>query len=757
MEEWDVGSQHVVKQGRVDWDAVIVAEAKRRKFLELYPEASSNEEPVLFRSSIIPWWAWIVHSHLPEAELLNGRAAMVGFFMAYLVDALTGLDVVGQTGNFVCKAALFVTVIGVVLFRRKEDLGNLQKLADEATFYDKQWRASWQSPDTSNVKEQSRKENSLTRTMEIIVSILFFTTTLAGNFFSGALADDVCSESERTALLMFKNDLNDPGNRLSSWTGANCCRWVGVVCDNVTGHVHEIRLRNPYDDSCARLNHHAAEHEAYSRNKLGGKLNPSLLYIKKLTHLDLSCNDFGGTRIPDFIGSLENLQYLDLSEAGFEGLIPHQLGNLSFLQYLTIRDSCPDCKTKLHTGNLQWLSRLSSLKYLDLTGVNIIEATNWLQATNNLPSLVDLRLSRCSLRLITSVDFVNFTSLRVLDLSGNKFNSFLPHWIHNLGNLVHLDLSDCGLYNQFPTTLQNMTRLRYLNLSSNNFNSTFPNWFTRFRNLEVFSISDNLVRGELPSSIGNWTSLVTLDLSQNQLEGMLPESLGKLCNLKEIYLSRNRFLGDIQQAFTGCISRSLQFLYLGSNNFSGQIPKNLGELSKLRELDLVDNKFSGPLPLGPKFPIWIKHMRHLNYLSLARTGIADAVPAWFWTSTSQLRYLNLSGNLIHGRIPSLLHFGSDWNVAIDLKCNLISGPLPPVSSNISMLDLSHNKISGSMHHFLCSNNAGHKNMLEILNLGSNNLSGEIPDCWMTWPLIKGSKIRCQHADRKNPQLHQILD
>ncbi|KAG8381049.1 hypothetical protein BUALT_Bualt06G0080400 [Buddleja alternifolia] len=160
---WDLNM--FVKQGKMDWDSVIVAEAKRRKFLELYPEVSTNEEPVLFRSSIIPWWAWIVHSHLPEAERLNGetlrlcRAAMVGFFMAYIVDALTGLDVVGQNGNFVCKAALLFTIIGVLLFRRKEDVENIQKLVDEATFYDKQWQASWQNPDASNLQnEQSSKK-----------------------------------------------------------------------------------------------------------------------------------------------------------------------------------------------------------------------------------------------------------------------------------------------------------------------------------------------------------------------------------------------------------------------------------------------------------------------------------------------------------------------------------------------------------------------------------------------------------------------
>ncbi|KAK7849990.1 light-harvesting complex-like protein 3 isotype 1, partial [Quercus suber] len=101
--------------------------ARRRKWLEGNPETSSNDAPIVFDTSIIPWWAWIKRFHLPEAELLNGRAAMIGFFMAYLVDSLTG-----------------VAVVGVLLIRKNEDLENLKKLLDETTFYDRQWQATWQ-------------------------------------------------------------------------------------------------------------------------------------------------------------------------------------------------------------------------------------------------------------------------------------------------------------------------------------------------------------------------------------------------------------------------------------------------------------------------------------------------------------------------------------------------------------------------------------------------------------------------------------
>ncbi|ONK56405.1 uncharacterized protein A4U43_C10F8200 [Asparagus officinalis] len=148
---WDL--KQFEKNGSTDWDAVIDAEARRRKWLQETPEASSNDEPVVFDSSIIPWWAWIKRYHLPEAELLNGRAAMIGFFMAYFVDSLTGVGLVDQMGNFFCKTLLFIAVSGVLLIRKNEDIETLKKLLDETTFYDKQWQATWQEDDSTGAKK----------------------------------------------------------------------------------------------------------------------------------------------------------------------------------------------------------------------------------------------------------------------------------------------------------------------------------------------------------------------------------------------------------------------------------------------------------------------------------------------------------------------------------------------------------------------------------------------------------------------------
>ncbi|KAE8708190.1 ATP-dependent Clp protease proteolytic subunit-related protein 4 [Hibiscus syriacus] len=79
-----------------------------------------------------------------DAVIDTGRAAMIGFFLAYLVDSLTGVGLVNQMENFFCKTLLFVAVGGVLLIRKNEDLDNIKKLVEETSFYDKQWQAIWQ-------------------------------------------------------------------------------------------------------------------------------------------------------------------------------------------------------------------------------------------------------------------------------------------------------------------------------------------------------------------------------------------------------------------------------------------------------------------------------------------------------------------------------------------------------------------------------------------------------------------------------------
>lgn len=142
---WDLNNAAFKgKDGETDWDLVIDAEMARRKLLEDSPIPSTNEEPVLFDTSEIPWWAWVRRFHLPEAEKLNGRAAMLGYVLAIFVDKLSGAGLIDQQESFFGKLALHICVFGVLLIRNVGDIEKFKNLIDEATFYDKQWSATWE-------------------------------------------------------------------------------------------------------------------------------------------------------------------------------------------------------------------------------------------------------------------------------------------------------------------------------------------------------------------------------------------------------------------------------------------------------------------------------------------------------------------------------------------------------------------------------------------------------------------------------------
>ncbi|KAL7608194.1 hypothetical protein Lser_V15G10207 [Lactuca serriola] len=208
----------------------------------------------------------------------------------------------------------------------------------------------------------------------------------------------VCSKKEQLALLKFKHNVKDDYEMLSSWVGNDCCRWERIQCDVVTGEVESLNLRGnkaySYDD------------QGY-QYLVGNEVNSSLAELRRLKYLDLSANSFGGSRIPEFIGSLKHL--------------------------------------RLMTDDVAWIFRLLSLEHLDLSAFDLSRTKNWDMLLYMIPSLKELCLSSCQLSNADVRPFLNSSkilpNIKHLDLSKNYFKGPLPGFFQNMTSLAFLDIS----------------------------------------------------------------------------------------------------------------------------------------------------------------------------------------------------------------------------------------------------------------------------------------------------------------------------
>ncbi|KAI3748953.1 hypothetical protein L6452_12416 [Arctium lappa] len=628
----------------------------------------------------------------------------------------------------------------------------------------------------------------------------------------------LCKDVERRALLQFKQGLIiNWANKLASWVGEEkeCCSWAGIVCDNHTGHVHQIHLRD-FDGYGDCQDVYSVE---TNKHKLGRDLSPSILQLKQLRHLDLSCNDFEGIQVPSFLGSLRNLRYLNLSNSRFVGIIPPQLGNLSELQVLGLKGFMDD-GCHLSMLNMQWLSSLHMLRHLDMSGVDLSEATDWLQFLhisendfrnsslvlgNNLVSL-EISSSGISSSFLDSLH--NLTSLFSLDLSDNELTKAIPKSLGNLCNLREIDLSsnkfhnislayllesffECkspsleslflqssGISGHLPDQLGQLIHLVHLNLGLNSFVGVIPDSIGQLSCLKFLYLYDNLVFGPIPYSIGGLSSLETLDLSHNQLNGSLPDSLGQLLKLDKLDLSYNQLTGNVPSSL-GQLSK-LNSLDLSSNLLTGVVTEaHFAKLTGLKQLNGTGNslilrpQLANWIPpfqlqslylrswdLGPQFPLWLQLQRDLLELDMSNTNISAPMPESFLSSFPNLYRLDMSQNHIQGTLFSIPATFS----MLDLSSNEFTGQLPYISSGSGtrVLDLSNNFFGGSLHPLLCPYDeklsgrlpASLMNLtnLRFLQLGRNELVGSIPT-WFGRELsdLRSLDLRSNNFDGNIPQ------
>ncbi|WJX31853.1 hypothetical protein P8452_20240 [Trifolium repens] len=509
----------------------------------------------------------------------------------------------------------------------------------------------------------------LTSQMSLVLLLLMSLTTFHQSMSTNEHKLVRCNEKDEETLLIFKKGLNDSlYGKISTWsTKKDCCAWEGVYCNNITGRVTKLDL---------------------SYQLLKGEMNLSILQLEFLSYLDLSENYFDVINIPATQNNIthpSNLFYLDLS-FNFDASV----------------------------DNLDWLSAHSSLKYLDLRGIDLHKETNWLQVVNTLPSLLEIYLSDCNLNkfiINPSIEYLNLSSLLTLRLSKNNFTSQVPNWLFNLTkDLTYLDIRETNIHGEIPSSLLNLQNLRYLDLSFNQLQGSIPDGIGQLANIQHLDLSYNILSGSIPSTVGNLSSLNYLSLANNNFSGEISKlTFSKLSSLDSLDLASLNVVFNFD--FEWVPPFQLQTLYLSKTN------------------------------QGPNFPSWMYTQESLQSLDLSSSRISLVDINKFSSLIESIPYLSLSNNSITGDISNLT-----------LKCqyllmdrNNFTGGLPNISPNVIEVDLSYNSFSGSIPQswknlkepfyisLWCNKLSGEAlvhlsdwTQLEVLILGGNEFSGTIP-------------------------------
>ena len=176
-------------------------------------------------------------------------------------------------------------------------------------------------------------------------------------------------------------------------------------------------------------------------------------------NLRLAGASFSG-KLPDSMGNLQSLYYLDVDSCNFSGPIPLSFANLTKLTYLDLSNN------NFNRGTLSWVGKQTKLTMLLLGNISLY---------GDIPFSIG-----------------NLTKLTSLSLGWNELTVPIPSWLTNLTQLNTLWLPKNKLFGPIPTSISSILNLQILDSYSNNLSGTIEfDLFRKLNNLSHLDLSYN--------------------------------------------------------------------------------------------------------------------------------------------------------------------------------------------------------------------------------------------------------------------------
>ncbi|KAH9611878.1 hypothetical protein KSS87_003717 [Heliosperma pusillum] len=330
----------------------------------------------------------------------------------------------------------------------------------------------------------------------------------------------------------------------------------------------------------------------------------------------------------------------------------------------------------------------------------------------NLTMLVKLSMANNSISGNIPENIGLFDKLQYLDISNNLFSDTLPSGIGNVASLQNLSMSGNNLSGLIPDSISGLTSIESLDLSRNSFSGSLPSSLTKLESLVYLNLSNNQFTKNIPKRLDLLSSLEVLDFHGNMLDGDLVEEFLLFTTAIHVDLSDNQLgnSGSGKEKFLPGISETVKYLNLSHNQLTGSLIGQTQLFENLKVLDLSYNLLSGELPE-------FNFVYDLEVLRLSNNKFSGFVPNDLLKGDPMLLIeLDLSGNNLTGPISIIT---SATLRTLNLSSNALSGELPLLTGDCSILDLSKNQFQGNLTKMAKWGN------IEFLDLSQNRLTGPI--------------------------------